>query len=169
MQYKINLDGTHTVTKGPRGGAWKASVAIDLTALSAEIVARLAVHGLQQKVADAASGAETLDEANAAMQKAVDAILAGEWSSRGSGEGVDEFTRIARQLVRSAMKDQFGAKSPEWAAFTGLSDAEQNAKLDANFAANESEIRPLVEERIESIRADRERKAAAAKKVKFAL
>lgn len=157
----------HTVTKGPRDKSWLASVTVDETKLSKDIRERLMLHGLHQKIADAASGATNEAEAIAAMQKAADAILAGEWSSRGSGEGVDEFTRIARQIVRSAMKEALGAKSPEWATFTGYDDATQNEKLDANFAANESVFRPAVEARIEQLRKEREAKAKLAKSVSF--
>lgn len=160
-------DDMHTVTKGPRDKSWLASVTVDETKLSKDIRERLMLHGLHQKIADAASGATNEAEAIAAMQKAADAILAGEWSSRGSGEGVDEFTRIARQIVRSAMKEALGAKSPEWATFTGYDDATQSEKLDANFAANESVFRPAVEARIEQLRKERDAKAKLAKAVSF--
>jgi hypothetical protein len=169
-KHTINLDGSHTVTKGPRDKAWVASVTADLGALSTEMVVALAVHGLQQKIADAASGAQTADEANASMQKALDAILAGEWTRRGgASDGVDEFTATARRLVRAAIKAKVGGKSPEWAAFTGLSDDEQNAKLDANFAANRAALEPAVNAEIERKRAERAAKAETVKSVSFEL
>jgi hypothetical protein len=135
--------------------------------LSPEIVAALAIHGLHQKIADAASGATTADEADAAMNKAADALLAGTWSSRGTGEGVDDFTRIARLIVRRAIKVKLGSKSPEWAAFTGLDDATQAEKLDANFAKNEAVFRPEVEAEIERRKAEAKARTGLAAKVAF--
>lgn len=170
MAIKIELPESHTVTKGPRGGAWQASVAVTLADLSPDIIARLAVHGLHQKVADAASGATTVDEANASMQKAVDALVAGEWTSRSAGgAGVDERTRVARSVVHAAVKAKFGSKSPEWATFTGLADDEQAAKLDAWFAANEATFTPAVEAEMERRAAKRAEKAGLVKAVDFAL
>lgn len=153
---KIELNGSHTVTKGPRDKSWSASVTVDLAALSPDMVAKLAVHGLQQKIADAASGATTLDEATADMQKAADAILAGTWTSRGTGSGVDEETRVARIVVRRVVKAKFGATSPEWKKFIGLSDDEQNAKLDAIREANAEAFAAAIEAEMEA-----RRKAAA--------
>lgn len=161
-KHAITLDGIHTVTKGPRDGAWKVERTIDLSALSTDIVAKLAVHGLQQKVADAAAGAKTQAEAEAAMDKAIKAILAGEWSSRVAGEGVSEQTRVERQTVRELFKVKVGGKSEAWATFTGLSDADQAARLDAMFAKNEAALRPVVDEKLAELAAARARKAKLA-------
>lgn len=149
-----------TITKGPRDKSWLASVEVDMDKLSKDIAARLAVHGLVQKVADAASASKTYDEALASMQKAVDALMAGEWSSRVAGSGVDEFTSTARSMVKAIFKAKLGAKSPEWAEFTGLSDADQFAKLDALFAKNEKVLRPKVEAELKRKQMEREAKRA---------
>lgn len=161
-KFEIETPDAWTVTKGWRGEETKVDATIDVGKLSAEIVAKLAMHGLQQKIADAAAGAKTVDEADASMNKAIEALLAGDWSSRGSGEGVSEETRVARSVVRQAVKAKFGAKSPEWAKFTGLSDADQNAKLDEWFAGNADAFAPAVEKEMER------RKAAAKAKAKLA-
>lgn len=168
-KHTITLEGMATFTKGPRDKAWQAAVTMDLGELSSDIVARLAMHGLQQKIADAASGAQTLDEATAAMQKAADAVLAGEWSSRVAGGGVDEETTVARSIVKAAVKAKFGAKSPQWATFTGLSDADQVAKLDEWFAANEATFRPAVDAKLAERKREREAKAKLAKAIDFAM
>lgn len=166
---KIELPTSHTVTKGPRDKSWNASVAVDVTKLSAEIVAKLAVHGLHQKIADAAAGAQTQDEAEAAMGKAVDALLAGDWSSRTAGEGVDERTRVARSVVFAALKSKFGAKSPEWAEFTGRAQDAQNTRLDEIFAEHEATFAKAVDEEIERRRAKAAAKAGLAKSVDVTL
>ena len=159
MEIKVELPKEVTVSSRER------SVHIDTASLSADIIAKLAIHGLTQKVADAASGAKKVAEETksdvgdttvAMMQKAVDSLLAGEWSTRTAGEGVSVETRVARQITRQMVKAKFGGKSPEWAKFTGLSDEEQNAKLDAWFAANEAKLQPEVD-------AELARRKAAAK------
>lgn len=162
VKVTIEVPGEWLVSKGPRDKAWEASAVCDVSKLSPEIVGKLAMHGLQQKIADAAAGAKTADEADAAMNKAIDSLVAGAWSSRGTGEGIDEETRVSRSVVRSAVKAKFGSKSPEWAKFTGLSDADQNAKLDEWFAANADAFKPAVEQELER------RKAAAKAKGKLA-
>jgi len=162
-KHTITLDGTHTVSKGSRSEGWSESVTINLAAIPTDLIVRLAVHGLQQKIADAASGAKTPDEARASMQKAADAILAGDWSSRGAAVGVDAETQIARSVVRAAIKQKLGAKSPQWAAFTGLSDDEQNEKLDANYERNRAVFEPIVQQRL----AERAEKAKLAKVATF--
>lgn len=156
----IELGGSFVVTKGPRDKSWEAMVEIDLDKLSPEIVTRLAFHGLTQKLADAAANSKDEDSATAAMQKAADGILAGNWKRRAS-DGVSLEKAIGRSLVRAAMKAQFGAKSPEWAKFIGLSDDDQNEKLDENFDANRAHFEPLVSEKI----AERKRKAAEKKEL----
>lgn len=159
-KHTIELDGEFAVTKGPRDKAWLAECTIALGDVPATIVRDLLLHGLKQKIADAASGAQNADEAFAAMQKACDAILAGEWSARGTGAGVDERTKVARQIVRNVLKAKWGAKSKEWAAFTGLSDADANARLDAVYAKNEAKFAPAVDERLAQLAAERKAKAA---------
>lgn len=168
-KHTINLDGDYSVTKGPRDKSWISTVTVPLSAIVTEMVERATLHGLHQKIADAASGATNESEATALMQKAVDAILAGEWSRRGTGGGVDEFTAVARSITRSAMKVALGGKSPEWAAFTGLSDDDQNAKLDENFESNRAVLEPSVNAEIERRAESRKAKAGLAGKVTFSL
>lgn len=169
MTIKITLPDTHTVTKGPRDKAWLASVTCDVTKLSPEIVARLAMHGLHQKVADAAAGATNEAEASSAMQKAVDAVIAGDWTSRTAGAGVDELTRVRRSVVRGAVKAKWGSKSGNWTTFTGLTDDEQNAKLDAWFDANADAFAEPVETEMAERAAKRARKTGLAGAVAFEL
>lgn len=139
MNITIELPNTFNATS--RGQA----VNIDMAKLSPTIIAQLALHGLQQKVADAASGAKAVAEETgtgieavtlAMMVKAVDSLVAGEWTTRVAGEGVSELTRVQRSVMKVKVKAKYGAKSAEWAKFTGLSDGEQNAELDRWFAKN---------------------------------
>lgn len=172
MTIKIELPAAITITS--RG----QSVTLDMTKLTPEIVARLAVHGATQKVSDAASNATKVaadsgalvdDVTVSLMSKAVDALLKGEWAQRTGGDGVDERTRVARQVTQATVKAKLGATSPEWKAFTGLSDAEQVAKLDEWFADNAEVLTNAVDAEIAERAAKRERKAGLAGKVAIKL
>lgn len=131
-------------------------------------VAHLMVFALQT-LQDAYAGAKSTDEAQGAFNGKLDKLLNGTIGTRGSGDGADERTRVARAIVRSAVKAKFGAKSPEWAKFTGLSDDEQNAKLDEWFAANEAAFGPAVDEKLAELAAARAKKAELAKAVDFTM
>jgi hypothetical protein len=166
---KIELPTSHTVTKGPRDKSWMASATVDVASLTPDIVAKLAVHGLQQKIADAAAGATNEAEATAAMQKAIDALVKGEWTSRTAGEGVSETVLVARMITRSVVKAKYGAKSPEWAAFTGLEPSAQNAKLDEIFAANAEKLQSAVDAKIAERAKQREERKSLSSGLDIAL
>lgn len=93
------------------------SVTVDLSKLSPEIVAKLVLHGLTQKVADAAAGAGKVagDGADAEkvaltgkalMQKVVDNLVAGNWGiERGQNAAEPAINRFIRDVVRAALSD----------------------------------------------------------------
>ena len=152
------------------------SVDVDTTKLSDELIAELVVHGLVQKVSDAASQAKAIadksdDSVEAIteqlMLKARDALYAGDWTRRGAGAGIDDATRVARQIVRASFKAQVGGKSPQWAQFTGLSDADQAAKLDSWFEANKTTFEPAVKAELKRLKDARDAKAGLAKATVF--
>lgn len=148
MTLSITLPASITVTT--RG----VSVDVPVDKLSADLVAKLALHGLVQKISDAAAGAlraalpkvledATLDQAkawgkeNAAavdatakglMQKAVDAIAAGTWSTRAAGTGnskADELTTIMRDIMRAQVK----ANPKALARYAGIDKKDAVKKL----------------------------------------
>ncbi len=149
------LIGTVTLT-APDG-----PYALDGQALDAASITHLLTFALQT-LQDAYAGSETADEAKAAWAKKRAKLLDGTIGTRTGGDGADEFTTIARQLVRVGYKAALGAKSSEWATFTGLSDSDQNAKLDELFGKNETAFRPQVDAKIAANKAERERKAKIA-------
>jgi hypothetical protein len=147
---KLTIELPDTLTVAMRNGA---SVTINTDAL-AGLGAELFTYGVGQKVRDSASAASTQAKetntevtvvAQGMMDAAVAALVAGEWSHRGDGTGADPRTLIARSIVRRAIKEKVGSKSPEWAKFTGLSDADQIAKLDETYAANADVFDPAIE------------------------
>ena len=82
-------------------------------------VAHLMTFALQT-LQDAYAGAKSTDEALGAFNGKLDNLLNGTIGTRGTGDGADERTRVARSVVHAAAKAKFGAKSAEWATFTGL-------------------------------------------------
>jgi hypothetical protein len=152
MKVTLELDDRYTVTM--RNGA---SVELD-TAKLEPVLVNLLEYGIGQKVRDSASAATKAAEAEgskgvqaeaqAMMEACVAGLMRGEWSHRGDGTGVDPRVAIARSIVRRAIKEKLGSKSPDWAKFTGLGDKEQLAKLDETYAANATLFDPLVDAEI---------------------
>jgi hypothetical protein len=152
---KLNIELPETYVVSMRNGA---SVEVDIAKLFAQVGAEVALYGVGQVLRDSASGASKAAEAEgskgvqAEAQAMMDAKLAnlleGNWTMRGEGGGVDPRTSIARSIVRKAIKEKFGSKSPEWAKFTGLSDADQLAKLDETYAANAEMFDPAIDAEI---------------------
>ena len=146
----------------------KGRYAINGNELPESSVSHLMVFALQT-LQDAYAGAKSTDEALGAFNGKLDKLLNGTIGTRGSGDGADERTRVARQIVRGLVKAKYGSKSTEWATFTGLDDAAQNAKLDAMFAANEAALSGAVDEKIAELAAARAKRADMAKTVEIAL
>lgn len=151
---KLTIELPDTMTVAMRNGA---SVAVNVEALSA-LGAELFAYGVGQKLRDAASAASTVAKdtstdvqvvAQGMLDTAYASLVAGEWSHRGDGTGADPRTLVARSIVRRAIKEKLGAKSPEWKAFTGQSDADILAKLDANYESNKEVFDPAIDAEIE--------------------
>lgn len=126
------------------------SIEIDIAKLSPEIIANLIRHGLTQKIGDAAAASAKLaaesnlpqsDVALSLMSKVRDALLAGDWGVTRAAIGVSVETQVQRIVTRKALKGKWGAKSPQWAAFTGATADEQNARLDAIWEKNGEKLR----------------------------
>lgn len=71
----------------------------DLSRLTPEIVTRLAMHGLSQKVGDSYASAESVTEAAESARAQWDGLLGGEWATR-SGGGI-----LAAALSRATGKE----------------------------------------------------------------
>jgi hypothetical protein len=174
-KFSIVLPDSFTVAM--RNGA---SVTVDTAALVEAVGPELFAYGVGQKLRDGASGAAKAAEAEgskgvqAEAQAMLDstkaALLAGEWSQRGEGgASVDPRLATQRSVTRAAMKNVWGKDSAEWAEFTGLSDADQIAKLDENYADNESVLSGPVADKLAEKAAAKAAKKAIAKAVTFKL
>lgn len=172
---KFAIELPDTMVVAMRNGASVTVETSKLTGLGAELIC----YGIGQKLRDSASAAsgvakETGEElvgiAQGMLDKALAALVAGEWSQRGEGgAGTDPRVLIARSIVRKAIKEKVGSKSPEWAKFTGLSDADQLAKLDETFAANAELFNPLVDAEVTRRAEANKSKAKAAKALTITL
>lgn len=132
---------------------------------SAEYLLTFALQSLQ----DAYAGADNAEDAIAAFETKRTRVIEGKIGVRSGGSGVDEFTRVARMIVRKAFKANAPSGSEDREAFMALDSEAQDAKLDEWFAANEDDFRPVVEEEVAARKAERERKAKLAKKASFSL
>lgn len=127
------------------------------------------LHFALQTLQDAYAGAKSTDEALGAFNGKLDKLLNGTIGTRGSGDGADERTRVARSVTMAAAKAKFGAKSPEWATFTGLDDDERNAKLDGWYTANAAAFDPAIDEEMARRAAKRDANKALGGAIEIAL
>lgn len=116
------------------------SVTVTLDKLTDDIIGKLVLHGLTQKVADAAasakkvaeeSGGDAADIGKGMMQAVVEALEAGNWGTRVAGSPVSDEVKVRRSIVRKL----FGQKADDAAkaAFKAMDAAAQAAHLDALF------------------------------------
>lgn len=133
----------YTITIGKREGE-KRSFVLNWDKLPQVAQEKIIAYGVQRTFNDAAGGSDnTLADKVAIVEALMERFYAGD-IGRARAAGVSEEVAIARQLIRAALKQAWGGKSPEWKAFTGLSDAEQEAKLDAQAEKNRAKLAPLV-------------------------
>ena len=110
-KFAIELPATYAVTSRDIG------LEVKVGDMSAEIIAKLALHGLTQKVGDSAAGAlkdagfegwkfadltddekaRVREHAKAAMQGTVDALMRGEWSERRVGG--ESLSAVERKML----------------------------------------------------------------------
>lgn len=125
---------------------------------SVEYLLNFALQSLQ----DAYAGAGNEAEAKGSFNTKLDRLIAGTIGTRSGGTSVSDETRIARRLVKNAMKAKLGKESEDWKAFEALEDTAQAERLDEVFAKNEAKLRPLVDAELAELKKERERKAKLA-------
>lgn len=78
----------------------------DWRALSDDIRKSLMLHGLKQKVGDAAAGADTIREAQMAMAQVVNNLTAGVWGTRSQGSSIlaEAMAKVTGCTVEEAME-----------------------------------------------------------------
>lgn len=123
---------------------------------------KIIAYGCQRIFNDMVGGAErfpTVEKKVAHVREKIEEFLKGN-IGRQAASGVSTEVAIARQEARRLVKAKYGAKSPEWAAFTGLGDEEQLAKLDELVEKNRAHFDKFVAAEMKA------RAEAAAKRAK---
>lgn len=150
-------------------------VPVDVAKIPHDVLRQVLAHGIKQKVADAASGVvgqlwlevkgkdapkpsrdqlrdfaeahskQVADATLAAMQKAVDALIAGQWQVRVAGDGTSskwtDEQALALDIAKGVLKTIFTsalAKAKPGAKATAAEFVALSEKVAAFFKANES-------------------------------
>lgn len=171
LTIKIELPETFAIVSRDVG------VEAKLADLSADIIAKLALHGLTQKVADSAAGAmkaagfegqrfaDLSDDDKAkvqakgkeAMAAVLESLVKGEWSERRAGESVDPRTSRIRTIFGAWLREN--AKAVWVEHFKPLDAADRGPKLDEFLAGQEADF-------IKAIEAEADAQLAAEAKAK---
>lgn len=125
------------------GDEWKLNGA-KLPASSIEHLMTFALQTLQ----DAYAGAKTRSEAQAALDKKLDKILAGTIGTRAAGDGTSAETALWRKVAKMVLK----VRAPE--KFKEMKD--DDAKLDAFVEKNRAKLQPLYDEEVATAKRRRE-------------
>ncbi len=171
----ITLPESHVVSSRDR------NVSVDLGKLSGEIIAKLALHGLTQKVADSAASAladagfeglsfkdlpdtdkdKVRDAAVAAMNGTIESLIAGEWSERRAAQAVDPVTKRIRAILGEWLR---ATGKDAWAPFKALEGDARGEALDKFFAEQDDATQAAVKEQAETeLAAEAKQKAKIAK------
>ncbi|NNW55460.1 MULTISPECIES: hypothetical protein [unclassified Roseobacter] len=166
-KYDLNLPETFDVSAGG------SSVTVKVSALTEELIARLVLHGLRQKVADAAASAKKLSEADDEtrdkmtiagdlMSKVATTLERGEWGvERGAGGSADPLDRFRLAIVRDQMKRPGNEDVKKaYDAIASDDQAKRRAFLMDIAGKNAEAIDPAAQSLYEQ---DQKRKAEAAK------
>lgn len=172
-QIKKTVTGPMTaIEDGPAGVLIQfpdeASASLKLSDLKPEVVQRLAIHGLSQKLGDSYAGAAKVEGetplafAKRRVAEVIQQLLNGEW--RVTTEGGPRVTELAKGLARATGKtveEAVQALADKQAEL----DNEEKKKADNPWKQWSAELRaqPAVDEAIKAIRLE-EAQAAAAKK-----
>lgn len=146
MEMNVKMPATHEVSS--RG----KTVTVDLAKMDEAMIVKLALHGLTQKVADAAAGAkkaagegadeELIAETGWQLMDAVARRLeSGDWGAeRGSGGSADPLDKWRLAVMRDIMKTPNGAELKK--KYDAISSDDQKARKELllDVAAKNAEI-----------------------------
>lgn len=123
------------------------TLAVDFEKLPANAQDKIIAYGVQRIFNDMVGGSErfpTVEDKVKHVEAQIARFMAGD-IGRAAASGVPQDVAIGRSLIKAGLKAKYGAKSPEWAAFTGLSDEEQEAKLDVLLEKNRAKLQPQID------------------------
>lgn len=142
------------------------SVNLDVSKLSADIIAKAVLHGLTQKVSDAAAGAKKLAEESddltveaatvSLMSAVVETLEGGSWGrERGQSTGLSERDRMARSVVGDWFRATYGKGTAERNKYNDADSAGRYAIIDKIWADNAEAFGPAVDEALAAEKAKR--------------
>jgi len=151
MEYTIILPDTLEVTSRDQ------TVTLSLSEMPEWIIAKAVLHGLTQKVSDAAAGAKkaaddsddmTVEEATVSLMTAiVETLQAGSWGrERGAGSGLSARDRMARKIVGDWFRNAYAKGTPERDKYNDEDGAGRYAIIDKIWGDNEKVFAPAVDE-----------------------
>lgn len=147
MEYTITLPKMVTFKRAGEDRTF------DIEGLAGDIIEELVIHGLTQKIGDAAAG-KSGDDATAAMQKVHDALMRGDWGvKRSGGGGFDEVQRAMISFVRPKMRGAIGGYKDMTAAER---DAAIWSKIEEQSETAQASIRKHAEGLVATAKAERE-------------
>lgn len=142
----FTTESTFTVTR--RNGA---TVEVDVTKLSAEMVANLFAYGLRQKVNDSASSAKDKAESETMMQACIENLLSGTWAMRSAASESDPLDKFRIAIVREILAKPQNAKLK--AAYDDIDSSDQPARrafLLSIAEKNADAINPVAQARFDA-------------------
>lgn len=149
MDITINLPATFDVVA--RG----KSVTVNVENLTPDIIAKLALHGLTQKIADAAASAKKLAEdtggnaddiARERMDAARVALESGNWGTRVAGAPVTDEVKVRRKVIAEAIRD-----ANRGDILKDLSPADRATKLDSIFEGQSAKEQKAIMARVATL------------------
>lgn len=151
MEYTITLPDTLDVTSRDQ------TVTLDLAKLNEGLIAKAVLHGLTQKVSDAAAGAKRLSEDSddmtveaatvSLMTAIVETLEGGSWGrERGAGSGLSARDRMARKIVGDWFRASYAKGTPERDKYNDADGAGRYAIIDKIWADNADAFGPAVDE-----------------------
>lgn len=166
----IALPESYVVTSRDR------NVSVDVSKLSADIIAKLVAHGVTQKVGDAAANAKALsggdeskapDIAESLMTTVARNLEAGKWGkTRNAFAAVSSLDKMMRSIALSKIMAKIGDDDAKLKAWRGRTLADRNDYLDSIIDNLSEEKHAVWTAEAEVMVAEAE--AAAARKAKLA-
>jgi len=124
-----------------------ATLPVDWEKLPMNAKEKIIAYGVQRIFNDMIGGSErfpTVEDKVKHVKAQIKRFMEGD-IGRAASASVPQDVAIGRSLIKAGLKAKYGAKSPEWAAFTGLSDDEQEAKLDALLEKNRAKLQSQID------------------------
>lgn len=137
----------NTFTVGFTSGATRT---VKVSDIPEEIVTQLALHGLSQKATDAGAGKDA-EETETRVNAVLDALLAGDWTTRGEGTGGASRPTLVAEAVARLKKIE-------------LADAIEKVKALPDDKRKALQASPSVQQAIAEIKLERAKAKAKAER-----